>query len=69
MTTRKGGTSIMTWSWMNGFLDLIGGREGNINNGTIKEIAMYLFRDAGEFGQDYNATSNILGWKKNPLYP
>jgi hypothetical protein len=52
MTTANGGTSIIAWPWMRGFIDLVGGTE----------IALYLLQDAGKFPRDYNATANIQDW-------
>ena len=52
MTTANGGTSIISWPWMRGFIDLVGGTE----------IALYLLQDAGKFPRDYNATANIQDW-------
>jgi hypothetical protein len=48
----KGRTSIITWPWMRGFIDLVGGND----------IASYLLRDAGIFPHGYNAKANIQDW-------
>jgi hypothetical protein len=52
---KKDRPSIITWPWMRGFIDLVGGNK----------IASYLLHDAGIFPSGYNAKANVKDWNKS----